>query len=82
MPYPLLWLVTSLFLQNMETLSLFNQADIAFSVNKVSQFMHCPLDIHLKAVKWILRYLKGTTAYGMNFNRSSNLSLVGFLDSN
>lgn len=39
--------------------------DIAFSVNKVSQFMHCPLDTHFKAVKRIMRYLKGTLSYGM-----------------
>lgn len=54
--------------------------DIAFSVNKVSQFMHCPLDTHFKAVKRILRYLKGTLSYGMVLQRSALLSLVGFSD--
>lgn len=54
--------------------------DIAFSVNKVSQFMHCPLDTHFKAVKRILRYLKGTLSYGMVLRRSVLLSLVGFSD--
>ncbi|KAK5839222.1 hypothetical protein PVK06_007996 [Gossypium arboreum] len=32
--------------------------DIAFSVNKVCQFMHRPLDTHFKAVKRILKYLQ------------------------
>lgn len=51
--------------------------DIVFSVNKVSQFMHCPLDTHFKAVERILRYLKGTLTHGMPSRRSSHY-LVGF----
>ena len=34
--------------------------DISFAVNKVSQFMHKPLEDHWTAVKCILRYLAGT----------------------
>jgi histone deacetylase 1/2 len=39
--------------------------DIAFSVNKVCQFMSRPLESHWKAVKRILRYLKGTISCGL-----------------
>jgi histone deacetylase 1/2 len=39
--------------------------DIAFSVNKVCQFMAQPLESHWKAVKRILRYLKGTLSHGL-----------------
>jgi histone deacetylase 1/2 len=39
--------------------------DIAFSVNKVCQFMSQPLESHWKAVKRILRYLKGTLNHGL-----------------
>ncbi|PNX94499.1 retrovirus-related Pol polyprotein from transposon TNT 1-94, partial [Trifolium pratense] len=39
--------------------------DIAFSVNKVCQFMAHPLETHWKAVKRILRYLKGTSSHGL-----------------
>jgi histone deacetylase 1/2 len=39
--------------------------DIAFSVNKVCQFMAQPLESHWKAVKCILRYLKGTLSHGL-----------------
>jgi hypothetical protein len=39
--------------------------DIAFSVSKVSQFMHEPRDTHGSAVKRILRYLKHIIAHGL-----------------
>jgi hypothetical protein len=39
--------------------------DIAFSVNKVCQFMANPLESHWRAVKRILRYLKGTASHGL-----------------
>lgn len=54
--------------------------NIALGVNKAAQFMHCPLDTHLKAVKRILRYLKGTQTSGMSTKRSLHLSLVGSSD--
>lgn len=56
--------------------------DMASSVNKVSQFMHCPLDTHLKVVKRIFRYLKGTSTYRMTIKRPLYLSLVGYSDAN
>lgn len=39
--------------------------EIAFSVNKVCQFMAHPLESHWRAVKRILRYLKGTILHGL-----------------
>jgi histone deacetylase 1/2 len=39
--------------------------DISFSVNKVCQFMSHPLETHWKAVKRILRYLKGNISHGL-----------------
>ncbi|MCH93029.1 retrovirus-related Pol polyprotein from transposon TNT 1-94 [Trifolium medium] len=46
--------------------------DISFSVNKVCQFMAHPLESHWKAVKRILRYLKGTTSHGLLLHPSSS----------
>ncbi|XP_040996228.1 uncharacterized mitochondrial protein AtMg00810-like [Juglans microcarpa x Juglans regia] len=54
--------------------------DIAFSVNKVCQFMHCAKVSHWSAVKRILRYLKSTINYGMLFKSSSSLTLQAYTD--
>jgi histone deacetylase 1/2 len=39
--------------------------EISYVVNKVCQFMSCPLEAHWVAVKRILRYLKGTLHHGL-----------------
>ena len=54
--------------------------ELAFSVNKVCQFMHAPQEHHWKAVKRILRYVAGTTAHGLHLHPSSTSSIMGFSD--
>ncbi|KAG8472240.1 hypothetical protein CXB51_034481 [Gossypium anomalum] len=54
--------------------------DIAFAVNKVCQFMYRPLDMHFKAIKRILRYLRRTLDHSLRFTKSSKLLLKGFSD--
>ncbi|XP_039030698.1 secreted RxLR effector protein 161-like [Hibiscus syriacus] len=56
--------------------------DIAFVVNKVCQFMQAPCDVHLQAVKRILRYLQAIVDFGLRFSASSRLSLTGFANAN
>ncbi|GAU11134.1 hypothetical protein TSUD_197580 [Trifolium subterraneum] len=46
--------------------------DIAFSVNKVCQYMAHPLEPHWTAVKRILKYLQGTTSHGLLLSPSSS----------
>ena len=53
----------------------FTRPDIAYSVNKLSQFMHKPTDEHWKAAKRILRYLAGTPSHGIYISKSSPLTL-------
>lgn len=56
------------------------RSKIAYSVNKVCQFMHSPTVIHWQAVKRIIRYLKGTFDHGLVFKRSFELLLQGYAD--
>ena len=58
----------------------FTRADIAFSVNKVCQFMHKPTEVHWQAVKRILRYLAGTRNHGICFNINSNSKVIVYAD--
>lgn len=55
--------------------------DIAFAVNKLSQFMHRPTTSHWQALKRLLRYLNGTLTYGLNIYRHSPLTLHAYSDS-
>jgi hypothetical protein len=54
--------------------------DIAFSVNKLSQFMHNPTTLHWQSVKRLLRYLKQTIHFGLRIQPSSTTVLQGFTD--
>jgi len=59
---------------------LITRPELTFSVNKVSQFMHSPQEHHWKAVKWILRYLKGTLDHGLIIKHNTNNTIQGFCD--
>lgn len=54
--------------------------DISYAVNQVSQFLHAPTLTHFQEVKRILRYIKGTLAFGLSFTKPSHQSLIGFSD--
>ncbi|GJW67995.1 putative RNA-directed DNA polymerase [Tanacetum coccineum] len=54
--------------------------DIAHAVGVVSRFMSNPRREHLEAVKWLLRYLKGTSKSTLCFSRKVVI-LEGFFDS-
>ena len=48
--------------------------DIAFIVHRLSQFLDSPSPDHWQAAKRVLRYLKGTQSFGINFDGNSELS--------
>ena len=54
--------------------------ELAYSVNKVCQFMHNPLESHWVAIKRILRYLAGTLHHGLFLRASSHLNVIGYCD--
>lgn len=55
--------------------------DIMFSVSLISRYMSKPTEMHLQAAKRILRYLKGTTSYGIFYKKGGEENLLAFTDS-
>ncbi|KAG7582890.1 Reverse transcriptase RNA-dependent DNA polymerase [Arabidopsis suecica] len=60
---------------------LHTRPDLAFSVGVASRYMQSPRKSHGDVMKHILRYLKGTTAFGLKFGRGGSKKLIGFSDS-
>lgn len=56
--------------------------DITFAVQKLSQFMHAPTDVHLHAGHRVLKYLKGNPGLGLFYVADSELCLNTFADAN
>ncbi|KAA0061434.1 putative mitochondrial protein [Cucumis melo var. makuwa] len=54
--------------------------DISYSVGVVSRYMSKPKKPHLEAVRRILRYLRGTTEYGLLYKKGQDCKLEGFCD--
>jgi len=55
--------------------------DICFAVNTLSQYMVEPRRVHLIAAKHILRYLKGTIEFGLQYVSDRKIRLQGYADS-
>lgn len=45
--------------------------DISHALSVVSKYMVSPGQDHWRAVKWVMRYLKGTLEYGQVYGRSN-----------
>jgi histone deacetylase 1/2 len=54
--------------------------DLAFSVNKVCQFLHSPTTVHWTTVKGILRYIMYTLDIGLRIRKSNSTLVCGFSD--
>jgi hypothetical protein len=59
---------------------LITRPDLAFAVNKLSQYMHTPTTDHWSFVKRLLRYLCGTINEGLQIHRKSPLNLHAYSD--
>lgn len=56
--------------------------DVRHAVCQVARFQASPKASHLLVVKRILRYLKGTTEYGLWYPKGNQLDLYAFTDAN
>nr|GFC10101.1 ribonuclease H-like domain-containing protein [Tanacetum cinerariifolium] len=54
---------------------------ISYVVHCLSRYMHAPLVSHLDAAVRVLRYLKGSLESGIQINKSGNLKLRAYADS-
>jgi hypothetical protein len=54
--------------------------DLSYAVQQVCLFMHAPRDSHYQLIKRILRYIKGTSHYGLKIHRSSSMELIAYSD--
>ena len=57
-----------------------SRSDICFSVGLCARFQANPKESHLKAVKRIIRYIKGTYTLGLFYSFDTNDILVGYCD--
>jgi hypothetical protein len=54
--------------------------DIMYAVSLLSRYMSRPTELHHSATKIILRYLQGTTMFGILYRRGGSHELIGFTD--
>ncbi|XP_057248977.1 secreted RxLR effector protein 161-like [Beta vulgaris subsp. vulgaris] len=57
-----------------------SRPDILHSVCLCARFQSCPKESHFKAVKRILRYLRGTNNLYLWYPKGGNFDLIGFSD--
>ena len=62
-------------------LSMVTRPDIAFAVSHASRFLDTYQSENVTAVKRIFKYLSGTAKQGISFNKTNNLSLICYSDS-
>ena len=57
-----------------------SRPNIAFSIGVCARFLAAPKESHLIVVKRIIRYINGTSNYGIWYSRDSNECLAGYSD--
>ena len=61
-------------------LALSSRPDIYFVANALSSFVENPGEVHWKAAKRVLRYLRGTMNQTLTFRKTQVLDLLNFSD--
>ncbi|GJX07803.1 hypothetical protein Tco_0195735 [Tanacetum coccineum] len=60
---------------------LHTRPDLSYAVGLLSRFMQDPKEIHLKAVKQVIRYIKGTKEHGIIYKKEGGCKITGYSDS-
>ncbi|GKA66765.1 ribonuclease H-like domain, reverse transcriptase, RNA-dependent DNA polymerase [Tanacetum coccineum] len=60
---------------------LHTRPDLSYSVGLLSRFMQEPREQHMKAIKQVLRYVKGTKDYGITYMHNEGNKIHGYSDS-
>ena len=55
--------------------------DMMFVVSLISRYMENPTELHLQAAKRVLRYLKGTTEFGIFYKKGGDDELAAYTNS-
>ncbi|GJX97393.1 ribonuclease H-like domain-containing protein [Tanacetum coccineum] len=58
----------------------FTRPDLSYAVQQLCLYMHDPREPHLNAMKRVLRYLRGTTDFGLQLFRSPTSQLIAYSD--
>jgi hypothetical protein len=64
----------------LQYLATMSQPDIAYAVNKLSQYNNCWTAYHFEVLKGVLRYLRGTSEFGIKLGGSPDQSLRAYSD--
>ncbi len=56
--------------------------DMCYEINQLSQAMVRPTNLYWKAKKHVLRYLRGTTQFGLWYRWIEGVKLQGFTNAN
>ena len=59
-----------------------SRPNIAFSVGVCAQYQAASKESHLTAVKRTIRYVNGTSNYGLWYSKDSNACLAGYSNAN
>nr|GEY48038.1 ribonuclease H-like domain, reverse transcriptase, RNA-dependent DNA polymerase [Tanacetum cinerariifolium] len=60
---------------------LHTRPDLSYSVGLLSRFMQEPQEQHIKAIRQVLRYVKGTKDYEITYKHNGGNKIHGFSDS-
>ena len=58
-----------------------SRPDIAFAINRLGKYNANPSEKHYDYLRYVVRYLKGTSHYRLRYNGASNDGLLSFSDS-